>query len=120
MKLNVQFPPSPCYFLSFRSKYSPQRFFSITFNIYSSLKARDRISEPYKSKMIVVLYILIFMFNFHHIKSDLPRMQNLIILKATRFISNWNRMTLDVITTLNGMHMFRRLGINYIYLNNFH
>jgi len=47
-------------------------------------------------------------------------MQNLIILKATRFISNWNRMTLDVITTLNGMHMFRRLGINYIYLNNFH
>jgi hypothetical protein len=63
MKLLImQSSPASCHLLPLRSKYSPQRLFSNTHNLFFH-SVRDRVSHPYKTTgKIMVLYILILEF----------------------------------------------------------
>jgi hypothetical protein len=57
----MQLPPSSCYFLSSRSKYSPQHHALKYPHPFTSPWVRDQVSHPYETTgKIIALYMFIF------------------------------------------------------------
>jgi hypothetical protein len=60
--LIMEFSPFPCYLVRLSPKYSQQHTILKNFILHSSLNASDRVSHPYTTGEMIVLYILIFIF----------------------------------------------------------